>query len=178
MSSGEPRNSAGSRLTRFGFEAGFLLPDVHLHLAARTHTSLLAASDSAWRESAFVSLDYGEPQYDDDNSIYVRSAQAGIGLEWERDLPEQGSWLSAYGSIGAGWRQEKLIGDGELAGEQSSSVGRAVLLSGAGIRVDATRLGARWNYRIQLGVVGSLPTGDADLQIGAMTLPVQDRRST
>ena len=173
VSSGENRSSSTSRRPRIGIETGILLPDVHLHLAGRRRTSLMTADSSAWRESAFVSIDYGEPQHADSNSVFIRSVQLGIGLEWQRILAAQGGWLSAYGSVGAGWRDEGLIGDGALAGEKSSSVGRAVLLLGAGFRVDASKLGARWNYRIQLGVSGWIPSGDAEAQIGALTLPVQ-----
>ena len=173
-SSGDYRSPSSGRQARIGIEAGILLPDVHLHLAGRTRTSLVTADSSDWRESAFVSIDYGEPQHGDSNSVFVRSVQLGIGLEWQRLLTGQVGWLSAYGSVGAGWRDEKLVGDGTLAGEKSSSVGRAVFLAGTGIRVDASRLGARWNYRIQLGVSGWIPFGDAELQIGTMTMLVQE----
>ena len=173
VSSGEHRYSSTGQQPRIGIETGILLPDVYLHFAGHTRTSVMTADSSDWRESAFVSIDYGEPQHGDSNSVFVRSVQLGIGLEWERILSEQGSWLSAYGSVGAGWRDERLIGDGALAGEKSSSVGRAVLLLGTGFRVNASKLSARWNFRIQLGVSGWLPFGDADLQIGAMTMLVQ-----
>jgi len=172
ISSGDKRSSSTARIPRFGLEVGFLLPDVHLHLAGRTPVALFTAGHSDWRESAFVSFDYGEPQHRDNNSVFVRSVQLGGGLEWQRTL--RPAWLSAYGSLGAGWRDERLIGDGALAGEKSSSVGRAVLLAGTGIRVDASHLGSRWNLRIQLGVTGWLPFGDADLQLGELTLPVQN----
>ena len=174
VSSGESRHSSSGQPPRIGFEAAFLLPDVHLHLAGHMGTSLITADSSDWRESAFVSIDYGEPQHRDNNSVFVRSVQLGIGLEWERIISAHGSWLSAYGSVGAGWRDERLIGDGAFAGEKSSSVGRAVLLIGAGFRVDAAKLNENWNFRIQLGVSGWLPDGDTNLQIGAITLPVQE----
>jgi hypothetical protein len=174
VSSGALRKSSANPAKAFGIEAGFLLPDVYFHLAGRMRTSLLTAGGSAWRESTFLSVDYGEPQYGDNSSVFVRSAQLGVGLEWEHTLSAKHSWLSVYGSVGAGWREEMLLGDGALAGEQSSSVGRAVVLLGTGVRVEAARLGARWNYRIQLGASGSIPTDDAVLQIGAMIFPVQD----
>jgi len=174
VSTGDKRGSFGGRLPRFGIEVGFLVPDVHLHLAGRTPVTLFTADHSAWRESAFVSIDYGEPQHRDNNSVFVGSIQLGAGLEWERSIAERGSWLSAYGSVGAGWRDEKLIGDGALTGEKSSSVGRAVLLAGTGVRVDASRLGSSGNLRIQLGVTGWIPFSDAKLQIGALILPVQE----
>lgn len=130
VSSDEYRYSSTGPRRRIGIEMGFHLPDVHLHFAGHRRTFLLTADSSDWRESAFVSIDYGEPQHADSNSVFVRSMQLGIGLEWERILTEQSSWLSAYGSAGAGWRYERLVGDGALTGEKSASVGRAVLLLG------------------------------------------------
>ena len=35
------------------------------------------------------------------------------------------------------------------------------------------KVSSRWNYRIQLGASVWLPSGEADLQIGAMSMPVQ-----
>jgi hypothetical protein len=174
LSTGESRHSSSGQQPRIGIEAGIILPDAHLHFAVRKRTSLITADSSDWRESAFVSIDYGEPQHRDNNLVFIRSLQLGIGLEWERFLSAQGSWLSAYGSLGAGWREETLIGDGVFAGEKSSSVGRAVLLLGAGFRVDAAKLNEKWNFRIQLGVSGWIPESDTELPIGAMTLPVQE----
>ena len=174
LSSGEQRNSSTAQQPRIGIEAAILFPDVHAHFAGRWRTSLLTADSSSLRESTFVSIDYGEPQHPDNKLVFVRSAQLGVGLEWERILSERGSWLSAYGSVGAGWRYEKLIGDGMLTGQKSSSIDRAVLLLGTGLRVDASKLSERWNYRIQLGLSGWLPASDAQLQIGTMTMPVQE----
>ncbi len=45
---------------------------------------------------------------------------------------------------------------------------------GTGLRVDAGRLGQRWNYQITLGVIGRLPIKDADLQIGTTVLSAQE----
>jgi hypothetical protein len=174
LSTGEKRHASSIQQPRIGIEAGILFPDVHLHLAGRIPTSLLTRDGSDWHESAFASIDYGEPQHPDNSQVFVRSGQLGIGLEWERTLSKRSSWLSAYGSVGAGWRSEKLIGDGMLIGQKSSSIHRAVLLLGTGLRVDASKLGARWNYRIQLGLSGWLPASDAQLQIGAMIMPVQE----
>jgi len=174
VSSGEYQHSSTGQQARIGFETGFLLPDVHVHFAGRKRTSFVTAASSKWRESAFVSVDYGEPQHEDSNSIFVRSLQLGVGLEWERNLSGDGGWLSAYGSVGAAWRDERLIADGVLSDEKSASVSRAVLLLGTGIRVDASRMSARWNYRIQLGVSAWLPSADANLNIAAMTLTVQE----
>ena len=160
---------------RIGLELGFQLPDVHLHLAARFRSGLLVSPGSVWKESMIVSADLGEPQHEDDASVYVDSTQLGIGLEWERLISERSNWLSAYGSVGAGWRSEKLIGDGALAGLQSSAVERGVLLLAAGLRLHASAFGERARYRIQMGLFGWFPAGDARLTLGALDLQVQRR---
>ena len=115
----------------------------------------------------------GEPQHKATNQIYVRGTQLGIGLEWEHSLTDGIPWLNAYSSIGAGWRDEKLIGDSALAGERSGSASRAALLLGTGLRVNAARFSSRWNYRVQLGLNAWVPSDDAQLQIGSLSLQAQ-----
>jgi hypothetical protein len=125
-----------------------------------------------WREAIVIAASYGEPQYEDNASVFVRSRQFDIGLDFERSLHEQSGWLSAYGTASVGWRNEQLIGANMLEGEMSDSVGRAVLSTGAGLRIDAAELGERWNFRIQLGLIGRLPIQDAELKIGGMAVRV------
>jgi hypothetical protein len=67
-----------------------------------------------------------------------------------------------------------MIGANALEGESSESVGRGVLTFGTGLRIDAARIGDRWNFRIQLGVIGRLPFQDAELQIGDLDLRLQE----
>ena len=103
----------------------------------------------------------------------MRSGQVDIGLDFERRISERSDWLSAYGTASAGWRNERLIGAGALEGEASESVGRVVVSVGTGLRINASSMGERWNFRIQLGLIGRLPVHDAELQIGTMVLGVQ-----
>jgi len=173
--------SAGVRATaprnkdaRLGLEFGFLLPDVQIRIAARYRTRLITSPNSRWREAAFVAVSYGEPQLKENASVFIRSGQLEIGLDFERPISDQNGWLSAYGSAGAGWRNEQMIGANTLEGESSESVGRGVLTFGTGLRIDAARIGDRWNFRIQLGVIGRLPFQGAELQIGALDLRVQE----
>jgi hypothetical protein len=158
---------------RFALEAGFYLPDVHLHVAGRFSTSLLLPSSSTWRESVYVSVDGGEPQLEDP-SVYAESLQLGAGIDWERNLSARSGWLGAYVSFGAGWRREKLVGGGPLAGEASDSLDRAVLLGGTGLRFHATTFSERLRYRIQLGLSTWLPVRNGQLSIGDRTLQVQE----
>jgi len=157
---------------RLGFELGFLLPDVHLHLAARLSSHLIAGSNSVWNESVVFSADLGEPQYEDDASIYVDSMQFGIGLEWERRVSDRSDWLSGYGSVALGWRREQLIGDRALVGQKSGSADSGVLILGTGLRFHASALGERWRYRIQTGISAWFPFNEARLTLNTTDLPV------
>lgn len=173
VSSGVRTSVAGNNPARLGLEAGFLLPNVQLRLAGRYRTRLFTNPNSRWKESVIVIANFGEPQHKDNAIVFVRSRQLDVGLDFERAFSEH-PWLSTYLSAGAGWRTESLIGVDALAGESSGSVGSAILSAGTGLRIDAGALGQRWNYRITLGLTGRLPIKDADLQIGATVLPVQE----
>jgi hypothetical protein len=124
-------------------------------------------------KTVVVAASYGEPQYEDNPDIFVHSRQFDVGLDLERSLSVSSDWLSMYGTAGAGWRSERLIGVNTLQGEASNSADRAVLSFGAGSRINAAALGDNWNYRIQLGFIGRLPIQDAELQLRATTLAVQ-----
>jgi hypothetical protein len=158
---------------RIGLELGFLLPDVHMHLAGRVKSSVLTSPGSAWSESIIVSADLGEPQYEDNPAVFVESQQLGIGLEWERPASANSDWISAYGSVAVGWRRERLVGDGALSGMSSSSVDRPVLIAGAGVRFHASALGEGSRYRIQTGVSAWLPASRAQLSIDSLSVDVQ-----
>jgi hypothetical protein len=160
-----------------GLEAGFLLPDVHLQLAARFRSTLLTDAGSAWRESVFVSATLGEPQYGNNPLLYRQSVQLGAGLEWEHPLSTTSDWLAAYVSAGAGWRQEKLVGDGALDGLESDSAARVVLLAGAGLRFNTGSLGRHGRYRIQLGLSSWLPAGAESVTIGSSEYTVLQART-
>jgi len=173
VSSGMRATTPQNGSNRWGFEAGFLMPDIQLRFAARYRTRFFTDSGSRWREAVVVAASYGEPQYQDNPDIFINSRQFDLGLDLERTLSDRSDWLSLYGTVGAGWRNEKLIGVGTPQSEASASVGRAVLSFGAGLRINTAALGEHWSYRIQLGFVGRLPIQDAELQLGSSTLAVQ-----
>ena len=58
-----------------------------------------------------------------------------------------------------------MIGEDELSGQSSSSVGRAVVKIGMGLRFNAASLSDSWNYRLQLGVGASVPVEKASVQL-------------
>ena len=173
ISSGFRDTAARNGDARLGLTGSILAPDVQLRLTGSYRTRLFTAAGSSWREAVIATVSYGEPQYEDNANIFTRSQQLEVGLDLERPLPEQSGWLSVYGSAGAGWRSERLIGANALQGEKSGSVGRAVLSLGAGLRFDAASLGEQWRFRMQLGLHGRLPFQDASLRIGDAALPVQ-----
>lgn len=158
---------------QLGLEFGFLLPDVHLHLASRWKSHVLTVPGSGWSESIIVSANLGEPQYEDNPAVFIESQQLGIGLEWERPTAANSEWMHAYFSIAAGWRREKLVGEGALSGMSSSSADRPVLIAAAGARFRASVLGDRWRYRIQTGISAWIPGRDARLTIDTLSLKVQ-----
>lgn len=173
MSSGARAATPQSVNSRWGLEAGFLMPNIQLRFAARYRTRFFTDAGSRWREAIVVAASYGEPQYEDNPDIFVHSRQFDLGLDLERSLSGRSGWLSMYGTVGGGWRNERLIGVNTLQSEASDSAGRAVLSFGAGLRINAAAMGEDWNYRIQLGFIGRLPIQDADLQLGATTLAIQ-----
>ena len=159
--------------SRWGLDFGVLLPDVQLRLSGRLPTRILTTETSRWRESLILGLGYGQPQYQDDTSLYTRSRQVDASIEFERPLSADNNWLSAYGSAGAGWRDEKLTGDGELQGESSGAVGRVVLTASAGLRFRVFSYRESWRFRVQFGLVGRVPVDGADVQIADQSYRIQ-----
>jgi hypothetical protein len=155
---------------RFSIEFGFVLPDVQVQLAGKVKSNLLVAPESNWRETIFIDTRFGEPQYEDDTSMYVETRQLSAGMEWERQLPGALNWISAYGALGIGYRNEKLLGDGSLAGEVSKTVGAATATLGTGLRFAAAGLGGGWRYRLQLGVTSWLPAGASEVQFAGQSV--------
>lgn len=164
---------AGATQSNFQFDAGVTVPDATLHLAGRWRADGLNRGEPTWRRSLYVMAGHGEPQHDDDPMIYRRTTQVGLGIEWERRLDVAGGWTSAYFQAGAGWRQERISGDDERAGEQSDSVSRGVALAATGLRFDAGELLAGYNFRIQLGLNAVIPVSGATLDMSGESFDVQ-----
>ncbi|MDH5345433.1 MAG: hypothetical protein OEW59_06685, partial [Gammaproteobacteria bacterium] len=156
-----------------GLELGFLLPDVHYHVAGRWRGQFAASSGSVWRKAVVLSADFGEPQYKNDITIFVASKQVSLGLEWERRISTKNNWLNAYGSLGAGWRREMATVEDSPSNQTSDTVDRAVLAIGTGLRFYASSLGDHSHYRIQTGLTLWLPTSDAALTVGSTNLTLQ-----
>jgi hypothetical protein len=121
-----------------------------------------------------VTAGYGEPQHDDDPTIYRRTVQAGAGIEWQKPLAGRDGWASAYGSVGLGWRQERIFGyDNKRVSAESDTVSRGALLAGIGLRFNSGELFSNLNYRIQLGLSTWIPLSDASLDMEGESYHVQ-----
>jgi hypothetical protein len=169
---GEER--AQAQQSRFALDAGITIPDVMLNVTGRHRSDWLNRGDSTWQRSLFVTGGYGEPQHDDDPSIYRRTVQAGAGVEWEKSLGVRDGWASIYGSVGAGWRQERVFAyENKRISEESDTVSRGALLAGLGLRFDTGELISRFNFRIQLGLSAWIPFSDASLDMDGESFRVQ-----
>ena len=163
----------GAPQSQFALDAGITVPDVLMNITGRWRSDWLNRGAATWQRSLFVTSGYGEPQHDDDPMIYRRTVQAGVGVEWERRLAAHDGWASVYGSVGAGWRQERIFGDDDRAGEQSDTSNRGAIVGGLGMRFDSGELFSGLNYRIQLGLSGWFPLSDARLVMEGETFRVQ-----
>jgi len=173
VSSGFRKSGVVFAEPRASIEFGFLLPDVQVQAVGKYRSHYLSREDSAWSESLLLDLRYGEPQYGNDESYFVKTRQLGAGVEWERNLNEDVAWLSYYGSAGGGWRTEQLDYSDELGHARSDTAGRAVVTAGTGLRVNVARLSQRWNYRLQLGLTAWAPLGDARVELNGRQFLLQ-----
>jgi hypothetical protein len=172
VADGRQPYSALDDVSRVNIEFGFLLPDVQIQLAGKIRSALFTKPESAWRESVVLDTRFGEPQYEDNSSLYVETRQVTIGMEWERPLSGTSNWVSVYGGLGAGWRSEKLLGDGLLVGQESETAGKATATIGTGLRFNAADLGGGWRYRLQLGLSSWIPVSSSDVQFAGETVKI------
>jgi hypothetical protein len=173
VSSGVRAENKYVEAPRIGLDFAFVLPDVELKLVGKMLSNLLINKNSRWRESAFLDVRYGQPQFENDDSLFVDVFQIGAGLEYELPVAPGVNWLSYYVSLGAGWRDEQLIRETAGMSEKSDSVGRAVVTGDLGLRFFAASMGDSWNYRLQLGVSAMAPLASKDVQIGIEKFTLQ-----
>lgn len=164
---------SASPRSQFALDAGITVPDVLLNITGRWRADWLNRDAPTWQRSLFVTSGYGEPQHDDDPMIYRRTTQVGAGVEWERQLGGHDGWAGIYASAGIGWRQERISGDDDRAGEQSDTVSRGAVLGGLGMRFDSGELFHGLHYRIQLGLSGWFPFDDARVGMEGEEFQVQ-----
>jgi len=174
VAAGFGQERANAQQTRLAIDTGITVPDVLLNVTGRHQSDWLNGGDSTWQRSLFVTVGYGEPQHDDDPEIYRRTQQVGVGIEWEKPLGIRNGWASVYGSLGAGWRQERIFGyENKRISTESDTVGRGALLTGVGLRFNAGELVSRFSFRIQLGLSAWVPFSDARVDMEGESYRVQ-----
>ena len=149
-------------------QLGLHIPHMLLQLKGRWHRPLFLDAGSAWRESFVVDLRAGQPQLGRDVTRFVETAQLTAGLEWSRQLVADPDWLRFYVGAAAGYRNEKLVGRGDLDGVRSARFGRAVLTADVGIEVDAARIRNNWRHRLRFGLTGWLPAESVTVTAGGL----------
>jgi len=78
------------------------------------------------------------------------------------------------GSIGAGWRSERLeIESGWFAGAESDSVDRPGLVGETGLRFSTVADSERLGLLLQVGLAGWLPSSDGHVEVGGETVRLQ-----
>jgi hypothetical protein len=165
VSSGYRGEDIGFAEPRGSVAVGLLFPDVEVQLVGKLRSNIFIKDDSAWNQSLFVDLRYGEPQYGSDESQYLHTQQIGVGVEWERRLSQKTQWVSFYGSLGAGWREEQLEEENGFGNSTSDNIGRTVIIAGAGLRLNTASLGRSWSYRLDLGLTAWVPLEDARVEL-------------
>jgi hypothetical protein len=173
VSTGRRNGPPGNHQARVALDIGISMPDVLMRIAGRCPTCVPDAVGSPWKRSVVVVAAYGEPQYEDNNRLYVRSGQVDVGLEFARPWADSGEWLSVYALATVGWREQALIAIGDTQDERSGSAGRAVLTAGGGARVLAAGPGRGWRVSIHAGLFATLPLADAEREIGGDVYRVQ-----
>ncbi|MGB5410601.1 MAG: hypothetical protein WBN09_03660 [Woeseiaceae bacterium] len=154
-----------------GFE--FSLPDVQVRMTARYRTHDAARSTSAWRRSVLVAASYGEPQYRQDNAVFVSSSQFDVGLEVERRWAALPGRPAFYATLAGGWRDEQLIivrpdGDSKLPGSGTAAVSLA-----SGLRWDTSGQSDSWRMGIQCGLLATLPLNSAEQEVSGKSYELQ-----
>ncbi len=153
-----------------GVQAGLSVPDVHASFQARL-SRCGAVCSSHWRRAVLLEYRFGTPQLGDDVRTYVPTWQLSAAYEVEAPPLAARPWLTGFGALGVGWREESLEGldplwDGE--GEpsvvtRSEAVGRAGLVADLGLRVSAGPTDRSVAVMLQLAVSGWLPASGASV---------------
>ncbi len=152
--------SSGQRINNheFGVQLGLTMPDVYVNAQGRWSLCQSMNCAGKFQKTALVDVLYGKPAFGSSVTHFVATTQLSLGMEFAARPVAGLSWLETYAAIGAGWRSERLEGEGELAAERSAAVDRFGLAGGAGLRFGASEPRDAWSFLLQIGVNGWLPT--------------------
>jgi len=167
VSSAETRRGGAPQTSDVDVQLGLHVPQMLFQLAGRRDRRFVTHADSAWRESVYLDLRGGQPQYGRDVTRFVETGQLTGGIEFSRALPGAPNWLRLFTHVGVGWRRERLVGQGDLDGVRSGWIGRGVLEAGVGFDIDSTAIGEHWRHRLRIGIAGWAPTESVTTSAGA-----------
>ncbi|MFW2404373.1 MAG: hypothetical protein ACN4GT_06360 [Gammaproteobacteria bacterium] len=175
VSSGEPLKIFSRGDNRWGVEAGLTMPDVYATLQGRWANCTALGCSGFWQRALVLGFMYGKPQLGSDVTRYVETWQIGAAFEFERAPFERWSWLTGYGSLGAGWRSERIDQEkGPLAGTRSDPVNRFGLTGELGLRYGTSAGGQHWTLAMYTAVGGWLPSSDGETRVGDDVLTLQE----
>jgi len=152
--------SSGQRINNheFGVQLGLTMPDVYVNAQGRWSLCEFMNCAGKFQKTALVDVLYGKPAFGSSVTHFVATTQLSLSMEFAARPVAGLSWFETYAAIGAGWRSERLEGEGELAAERSAAVDRFGLAGGAGLRFGASEPRDAWSFLLQIGVNGWLPT--------------------
>lgn len=160
-----PEYSAGLAMTA---------PDVFAALQVRNEICGWLGCTESGRWRVLGELRYGRPQVGDSTDRFVTTWQLTAAIEREQYFNALPKWLSAYASVGAGWRQESIEGEQASKGLESEAVNRAVGTAEVGLRATTVAASRHWAMRLQAGLGGWLPAGSAEVAFAGGTETLQE----
>jgi hypothetical protein len=169
VSTGDPLAGVAPGVT-VEVQSAISVPDVYASFQARL-SRCGAACSSRWRRAVLLEYRFGKPQYGGDPRTYVPTWQLSAAYEVEAPAVPVRPWLTGFGALGVGWREESLEGlDPQWDGlgkpsvvTRSEAVGRAGLVADLGLRVSAGASQRPVGLMLQLGVSAWLPTSGASV---------------
>ena len=168
VSSAATRKTPTQGSPRGDIQLGLYFPDMLFQLAGRWHKNIFTDPNSVWRESILIDVRGGQPQLGHDVTRFTETAQLTAGLEFSRPMNISVPWLRFYTAASVGWRNEQLVGRGDLTGIRSASYDRAVMQADVGIEIDSTRIRSNWRHSLRLGVSGWLPASSVTVMDGGL----------
>jgi len=165
VSTGRPLRAPGPEAHSLAFQAGLSIPDVLATFQGRWSNCRILRCSEDRRRTVLVDFRSGRPQFGKDVEKYAATRQFSAAFELERAPVPGHEWLTAFGSLGAGWRNERLEGEGEALGDaRSKTVGRAGLVGDLGLRFGTSAVSRSLNLMIQVGLSGWLPTSGGTVE--------------
>jgi hypothetical protein len=173
VSTGQALPQLAYGTNKLSLQAGLTMPDVYASLQGRWTNCNLLRCGEFWQRALLLDFRYGKPQFGSAVDSFVETIQVAGALEFERPLFDGFDWMTTYASAGVGWRTERLKGEGAQSGQQSDAVERFGLVADAGVRFSTSAQGDSWNFIIQLGLSGWLPSSDGTVEFAGETERLQ-----